>query len=296
MSQARGHDWTVRRLPAFSIGMLPESETLELDEHLASCPECRERLVSIRPVAGADVGHLPASLVATWPRATRLLSGIERDLVAHHLEGCESCRASLEFSGHEPVLLAEERMPPRPVARASRRRTAWMWALGLSGATAGVAAWLLANPPAQLPGASNGSASATMGAANSRSAQAVAFELAVDSLASGALLLPEPAFRGSPVRELDLGVVTSVSGVVMVVPPALRPPSAEAGARTMTLTLLRDGREVASRQVRFYALGDAIRLRPSDRLEAGVYDLRFSLSPALPDERPLVWFYRLHVR
>ena len=276
--------------------MLPESETLELDEHLASCPECRARLVSIKPVAGADAGHLPASLVATWPRATRLLSGIERGLVAHHLESCESCRASLEFSGHEPVLSAEDYAPSRPVARASRRRTAWMWALGLSGATAGVAAWMLANPPAHLPGASNGSTSATMGAANSRSAQAVTFELAVDSLASGALLLPEPGFRGSPVRELDLGVVTSVSGVVMVVPPALRPPSPEAGARTMTLTLLRGGREVANRQARFYALGDAIRLRPSDRLEAGEYDLRFSLSPALPEERPLVWFYRLRVR
>ncbi len=295
MSQARAHDWAVRRLPAFSIGMLPESETLELDEHLTSCPECRARLVSIRPVAGADAGHLPASVVATWPRTARMLSGIERDLVAHHLESCESCRASLEFAGHEPVLPAEEYAIPQRGVREGRRQTAWMWALGLSGAAAGVVAWMLAVQP-QLPGSSKGSTAATMGAAKLQTSPAVTFELAVDSLASGAVLLPEPGFRGSTVRVLDLGAVTSVSGVVLVVPPALRPPSPEDGTRTMTLTLLRDGREVASRQVRFYALGDAIRLRPSDRLEAGEYDLRFSLSPALPHERPLVWFYRLLVR
>jgi hypothetical protein len=62
------------------------------------------------------------------------------------------------------------------------------------------------------------------------------------------------------------------------------------------ITLLREGRELASHTGAFYTLGDAIRLRPKGRLEAGDYDLRFALDPAVNGEPPLVWFYRLRVR
>ena len=54
--------------------------------------------------------------------------------------------------------------------------------------------------------------------------------------------------------------------------------------------------ELASHTGAFYALGDAIRLRPEGRLEAGDYDLRFALDPAVDGEPALVWFYRLRVR
>jgi hypothetical protein len=181
----------------------------------------------------------------------------------------------------------------------SRSRAAWLWGLGLFGAVSGAAAWLALQSPA--PG--SGGAPVVAGAP-------VAFELAVDSLARGAVRLPQPGFRGrgtrpgggsarpggGPGEPLDVGAVTPVSGLVLVIPPALRPPSPEDGARILTVTLLRDGREVGTRQCRFYALGDAVRLRPAGRLEGGDYDLRFALAPLHEGERPIVWFFPLRVR
>src|SRR5262249_10282633 len=102
-----GHDWAARRLLAYSAAMLPEDELLALEEHLRSCPDCRARLAQLKPIAGADAGHLPASLIATWPRSSALLEGLERELVESHLKSCESCRAALAFAGHAPHLARE---------------------------------------------------------------------------------------------------------------------------------------------------------------------------------------------
>lgn len=295
MSPARAHDWAVRRLQPFAIGLLPEQETLELEEHLRECDDCRARLASIAPPPGREAAHLPASLIATWPRAARVLQGIERELVESHLQHCGACRASLEFAGHATVLPEIGRVTPARFVRSRRARAVWVWALGLTGAAAGVLAWILATQPGWFPLGPGGN-SATMGGASRSADDVVTFELAVDSLAAGAEILPEPGFRGSPVREVDLGAVTSISGAVLVVPPSLRPPSAEDGARMLTLALLRDGHELAMRQVKFYELGDAFRVRPQGRLAEGVYDLRLSLAPSIASGRPLVWFYRLRVR
>lgn len=295
MTPARNHDWALRRLQAFGIGLLPEEETLELEAHLQGCDDCRARLGAIAPLPGHDFGHLPASLVATWPRTARSLHGIERDLIASHLKRCAACRATLEFAGHEAVLPAVLQPAPVRLVRTSRARRVWVWSLGLAGAAAGVIAWVLATQPGSFP-LGPGGTSATMGGVRTAPDPVVKFELAVDSLASGSVLLPEPGFRGDPVREVDLGAVTSVSGAVLVVPPSLRPPSAEDGGRMLTLTLLQDGRELAIRELRFYELGDAFRLRPTGRLAAGAYDLRVALAPAAGNDRPLVWFYQLRVR
>jgi hypothetical protein len=295
MTPTRTHDWALRRLQAFGIGLLPEEETLELEDHLQGCDDCRARLASITPLPTHDFGHLPASLVATWPRTARALEGIERSLVAAHLERCPACRASLEFAGHEPVLPPALQPAIARLPRTSRARRVWVWSIGLAGAAAGVIAWILATQPGSFPLGPGGGTSATMGGVRTAVEPVVAFELAVDSLATGSVLLPEPGFVGA-VREVDLGAVTSVSGAALVVPPSLRPPSAEDGGRMLTLTLLQDGRELATREARFYELGDAFRLRPTGRLEAGVYDLRVALAPAAGNERPLVWFYRLRVR
>jgi hypothetical protein len=124
----------------------------------------------------------------------------------------------------------------------------------------------------------------------------MAFELALDSLTTGAVRLPEPGFRARAANPIDVGAVTNVSGMVLVLPPALQPPSAEAGERRMVITLLQDGRELASHTGPFYTLGDVVRLRPEGRLESGDYDLRFALDPAVTGEPALVWFYRLRVR
>ena len=287
----RSHEWTARRLLAYGAGILTEGVTLELEQHLRSCTECRTRLAAIRPPAGSDPRHLPASLVATWPRSSRLLVGIERELVVRHLHQCELCRASLEFAGHPPVLAAPVHTARPLLARLGRRWTGWAWAVGVTGAVAGAAAWLLGNPAASL----KDSTRTVIPGAFERAAPAavVTFETAVDSLARSGLRLPQPGYRG---RALDVGVVTSVSGLVLVLPPALQPPTPEIGVRNMTITLVREEQEVARHEGRFYALGDAIRLRPEDRLEAGLYDLRFALAPEDTTGKPLVWAYRLLVR
>jgi putative zinc finger protein len=287
------HDWAVRQLVAYSAGLLPEDELLRLEEHLQACPDCRSRLAPLKPAAGTSSGHLPASLIATWSRSSRLLEGLERELVESHLEECEECRATLRFAGHEPSLAAEP-APARPAAPAPARwwtRHAGFWALGLSGAAAGLLAWAIATAP---PGPDRDWRNWGVMGARGR-AVSITFEFALDSLSAGAVKLPEPGFRAR-------GVVTNVSGMVFVLPPALQPPTPEAGERRMVITLLKDGRELASRTSPFYALGDAIRLCPDGRLEAGDYDLRFALDPAgAPGEAgsgepPLVWFYRLRVR
>ena len=288
------HDWAVRQLVAYSAGLLPEDELLRLEEHLQACPECRTRLAPLKPAAGTSAGHLPASLIATWSRSSPLLEGLERELVESHLDECEECRAALRFAGHEPSLATG----PAPVRRTARvpagspTRRIGFWLLGLSGAAAGVLAWLIAVHPSFLGGDSR--TAATMGVRGR--AVAVTFEFALDSLSAGAVRLPEPGFRARASKPIDVGAVTNVSGMVLVLPPALQPPTPEAGERRMVITLLRDGRELASRTSPFYGLGDAMRLRPEGRLEPGDYDLRFALDAAVDGEPALVWFYRLRVR
>jgi len=298
---ANAHDWVIRQLLAYGTGMLPEEDMLKIEEHLQGCPDCRSRLAPLKPAAGTSPGHLPASLIASWPRSSRLLAGLERELVEAHLEDCDECRATLRFAGHEPVLAPQTgvvvgHVSARGAGPASgpQARRAWAWALALSGAAAGIMAWLLGGYRTSLTGHTGERTSATMGAP--AHAGAPAFELAVDSLASGALRLPEPGFRRTLSRPIEVGVVTNVSGLVLVLPPALQPPSPEAGERQMTIAFVRDGHELASHAGHFYALGDAIRLRPQGRLDAGDYDLRFTLSPAVQGEPPLVWIYRLRVR
>jgi hypothetical protein len=287
----RSHEWTARRLLAYGAGILTEGETLDVEQHLRSCTECRTRLAAIRPPAGSDPRHLPASLIATWPRSSRLLAGADRDLVVRHLHQCELCRASLEFVGFPQSLAPPQHAAPSRLARLGRRWTAWAWTLGVIGAVAGAAAWLLVNPASSLRHTAKTSLLDALGRATP--AANITIETAVDSLARSGLRLPEPGYRG---HALDVGVVTSVSGLVLVLPPALQPPTPEIGVRNMTITLLREEREIASHQGRFYALGDAIRLRPDDRLEAGLYELRFSLAPADTALKPLEFAYRLRVR
>jgi hypothetical protein len=287
---ASAHDWAVRQLLAYSAGLLPEAELLQLEEHLHGCPECRSRLAPLKPASGTGAGHLPASLIATWSRSAPQLGALERELVETHLAECGECRDALEFAGSEAVIPSESAADPGggPVSRPRTHRI-WVWALALSGAAAGIAAWAFATHPAWLGG--------DAGPLRGASARVpIAFEFALDSLTTGAVTLPEPGFRARAAKPIDVGAVTNISGMVLVLPPALQPPTPEAGERRMVITLLRDGRELASHTGAFYTLGDAIRLRPEGRLEAGDYDLRFALDPAAAGEPSLVWFYRLRVR
>jgi hypothetical protein len=288
------HDWAVQQLTAYSVGMLPEAHTLRLEEHLRACEDCRARLAPLRAGSAADVGHLPASLIATWPRASRLLSGMERGLVESHLRSCEACRRTLAFAGHEPVLSPEAVAAPARTKRESTRRIAWSWALGLSGAAAAAAAWLLVVQPALfhvIPGTS-----ATMGSLAHRTSPA-AFELAVPAATPGAFALPEPApAAAAGATVLEVGGVSAGSGLVVRVPVSLRPAAPSDGERRVTLTLMQGVRELAGRDCRFADLGDAVRIRPEQPLPAGDYELRVTVAARAADAPAQAWTWTLRVR
>ena len=288
------HDWAVRQLTAYSVGMLPEEQTLRLEEHLGDCNDCRARLASLKSLSPADVGHLPASLIATWPRATRLLSGVERGLVESHLRSCDGCRATLAFAGHEPVLSSEPVAIPVRAVREPARRRAWGWALGLSGAAA-AAAWLLVVQPALFPRDSH--TSATMGSLAHRAADTAVLELAIPATTVNAVALPDlaPALS-SRAAVTVVGPVSPTTALVLLVPASLKPATPADGAREVVLTLAQGSHEWARRSCRLDELGEALRVRPVAAMPAGDYVLRVAVGPGTASEPAQVGFWPLRVR
>ena len=287
------HDWALDQLTAFSAGMLPEEQTLRLEEHLHDCEDCRSRLAPVRATS-ADLGHLPASLIATWPRTTRLLSGMERDLVESHLRSCDACRATLAFAGHEPVLSAKVVALPARAVRAPAKRNAWGWALGLSGLAATAAAWLLVVRPAMFPLAT--STSGSMGSAG-HPAQSVGFEFAVPADGSDAVTLPDAA-PGSAVGGVgaDVAISAGPSGWLVRLPVSLRPLTHADRDRLVSLQLLGGTHEFARGNCRWVELGAALRIRPERALPEGDYELRLSIAAADAAAPAQVWRWALHVK
>ena len=288
------HDWAVRQLTAYSIGMLPEEQTLRLEDHLGDCNDCRSRLASLKSLSPADVGHLPASLIATWPRATKLLSGAERGLVESHLRSCDGCRATLAFAGHEPELSSEPVAIPVRAMREPARRNAWGWALGLSGAAA-AAAWLLVVQPGLLPHDQN--SFGTMGSLVHGAADTAVLELAVPATTVNAVALPDLASAlSSRAAETVVGPVSATMPLVLLVPANLKPATAADGARAVVLTLLQGGHEWARRSCRLDELGEALRVRPVAAMPTGNYVLRVAVGPGSASEPAQVGMWPLRVR
>jgi hypothetical protein len=99
------HYWVRHRLAAWRSSVLDDAEAARVAEHLASCADCRAAADAYaEPPAGEAGTHVPASLVAVWPRAQQTLRGLERTLVRRHLERCAACRQDLETLGFEPRL------------------------------------------------------------------------------------------------------------------------------------------------------------------------------------------------
>ena len=116
MNKAEGHAWVAARLAQWRAGLLADDEAERLRVHLGECAACRTLAEAFAGDSGLDAGaHLPPSLVAEWPRARELLSGLERSLVRRHLERCPECRQDLELLGHEPRLeTAPALLPSEP--------------------------------------------------------------------------------------------------------------------------------------------------------------------------------------
>lgn len=290
---AHEHEWALPQLTAYSVGMLPEESTLRLEQHLAECDDCRARLAPLKSLSPAEPGHLPASLIATWPRAARLLAGLERDLVGSHLRGCELCRATLAFAGHEPVLppLAEP-VPARAVLKPARNR-AWGWALALSGVAAAAAAWLLVVRPMLLTRDAHREIG-TIGGLAERYPEPGRFELALPPSTSDALELADTAPGGAAV--VEPAPRSPNGGLVLRLPPQLRAAAAAYGGRAVRLNVTLAGHEFAHASARLGELGGMIGLRSRAPLAAGDYELEVSLAPASAGEAPLTWSWMLRVR
>jgi hypothetical protein len=181
MTAADAHRWARIRFPARRAGLLTDSEEQRIAEHLASCEPCRAAWQAVSGVAedgDARVPtptdtHIPAGLLATWPRSSAHLMGLERALVREHLERCMSCRQDLELLGYAPTLetvpalewsgatadtpvtnvRAVARREPEPahvihVFKPPPRRRDWtQWAFGGWAAIASAAALLLVVNP-----------------------------------------------------------------------------------------------------------------------------------------------------
>ena len=119
------HHWVRHRLAAWRASVLDDAEAARVAEHLAVCAECRAAADAwAEPPAGAAGMHVPASLIAAWPRAQQTLRGLERTLVRRHIERCAECRQDLEALGFEPrvefVAAWESEASLDPVAPAPR--------------------------------------------------------------------------------------------------------------------------------------------------------------------------------
>ena len=125
------HGWFRDRLAAHAAGLLDDAETARFLAHSRECAECAARLADTGEgdddVDPDSLAHLPAGMVAAWPRASRELRGLERRMVSAHLAGCRQCRAELEHLGHlsrlDPVTLVAS--PPSPGARRPHPFVAW---------------------------------------------------------------------------------------------------------------------------------------------------------------------------
>ena len=175
------HRWARARFAARRAGLLDDEEERRLAEHLSTCDSCRrewEEDAAVvegdgAPMAGPDT-HIPAGVLAAWPRAAKQLRGIERAMVREHLARCAECRQELGLLGHAPELAVvpvlewkgEERAAPAAptppaepehkifVLKSEPRRRDWArWAFGSWAAVASAAALLLVlNPELIGPG------------------------------------------------------------------------------------------------------------------------------------------------
>jgi len=110
------------QLSAYLDGELAQQERQEVEEHLSSCPRCREELGKLRDVAEMTSESLRSvRCISTGDRAAYvngLLDEAERRRVEKHLERCKSCRGEMD----ELRRWVEERLEPEQAQPARKRR------------------------------------------------------------------------------------------------------------------------------------------------------------------------------
>ena len=84
---------------AYLAEVLPPHESMWMDTHLQECADCATLLERVRrrlPELAHDAGHLPVSVLERRVESPDEFTELERELVEHHLAGCERCRAEVE--------------------------------------------------------------------------------------------------------------------------------------------------------------------------------------------------------
>jgi hypothetical protein len=120
MNDHVSHTWALDRLTAWRSGLLGDDDAARVAAHVDGCERCRALADAFRVAHAPDSGqHVPAAMLAVWPRAARELRGLERTLVRHHLERCAECRQDLELLGHEPRLAHDPALDAPPVTVAA---------------------------------------------------------------------------------------------------------------------------------------------------------------------------------
>ncbi|MBK6734061.1 MAG: zf-HC2 domain-containing protein [bacterium] len=119
------HRWAHQRFLPLKYDLLDPREAAEVQNHLDSCPPCaRDYAVeSAARTPPEERGHIPARILANWRAAGDHLRGVERQMVAQHLDHCADCRNVLAILGQDPVLAPlAQRSPESPAAHVSARR------------------------------------------------------------------------------------------------------------------------------------------------------------------------------
>ncbi len=84
-------------LPWWMNGSLEAEERRQVDDHLAACASCHHELDETADAWQMMSWHIPSLALAEFAEGLEP-SGLDRDLVARHLEECASCRAEAELA------------------------------------------------------------------------------------------------------------------------------------------------------------------------------------------------------
>jgi len=103
-----------RQITAFLVRDLPATKELMMEQHRASCPECRAALGRVIPIDCMHVfQHISAYIDAEVPADLRLP-------METHFKECKHCAAILDGTRNIVQLLGDERMFNVPIGFSER--------------------------------------------------------------------------------------------------------------------------------------------------------------------------------
>jgi hypothetical protein len=143
--------WFESRMLAHAAGLLSDPEVERFESLRDSDRSCQALWAEFLGDADLSDGfHMPAGMVAQWPKAASSLGELERRAVEDHLSSCTSCAEEISLFGTDAR--ARTSTPPRSITP-TPRRSQWSSAItgGIVGALAMAAVLLLLVQPGPAP-------------------------------------------------------------------------------------------------------------------------------------------------